>query len=375
METRWLVDPATAYLNHGGYGALPVAVAEAAAAIRADIEANPTDLFTRRWHPLVDGVREQVAAFLRADPGDLVFVPNATAGTATVLASLTWDAGDEVVTTDHRYPAVACQLAALGQRGVTVVEQHVPVSVTSTAEVVEIVMAGVTERTKLLVIDHVASATGFVFPVAELAAAARSRALPVLVDAAHAPGQVDVDVDALGVDFWVGNLHKWVCSPRACAALVVAPHRQHEMRPLVASHGYVDGYHAAFDWTGTFDPVPLLAIPAALDFWDALGWPAVRRRQRALVTDGAHRVAGALGTTLAIADEFSAAMRLVRLPVHLAEATERESLAAKLTAHHAVTATMTEHAGTSYVRMCGQLYNTPEHYTRLGDALLAELCR
>jgi isopenicillin-N epimerase len=368
-STEWLVDPDHAYLNHGGFGALPRPVADAAAAIRAEIEANPTDMLMRRWQPQVDAVRERVAGFLGTDAANLVFVGNATAGTATVLESLDWEPGDEVVSTDHRYPAVASQLGVLLRYGVKVVEQHVRVDVTSAAQIVDHVMAGVSARTKLVVVDHIASPTGFVFPVAEVAAAARERRLPVLVDAAHAPGQVDVDIDALGVDFWVGNLHKWVCSPRGCAALVVAPRWHDVVRPRVASHGYADGYHDAFDWTGTADAVPLLAIPAALDFWDGLGWDAVRAYQREVVTAGAHAVADALGTEVAIADEFTAAMRLVRLPVVLSSESEREAVAYRLIGEFGVTAHVTEHAGTTYVRMCGQLYNTPEHYERLGEAL------
>jgi isopenicillin-N epimerase len=367
--TRWLVDPDHAYLNHGGFGALPVPVAEAAAAIRAEVEANPTDMLMRRWPALIDAVRDRVAGLLGTDPANLVFVPNATAGTATVLSSLHWEPGDEVVSTDHRYPAVASQLGVLLRYGVKVVEQHVPVDIGSVAEIVDRIMAGVTERTKLVVIDSIASPTGFLFPVAEIAAAARERGIAVLVDGAHAPGQIAVDIDALGVDFWVGNLHKWVCSPRGCAALAVAPKWRDVVRPLVASHGYSLGYHDAFDWTGTADPVPVLAIPAALDFWDSLGWDAVRRHQRELVTAGARRVAAAIGTEVAIADEFTAAMRLVRLPVDLRSEAEREAVAYRLITEHGVTAHITEHAGTTYVRMCGQLYNTAEHYDRLGEAL------
>lgn len=367
--TTWLVDPDHAYLNHGGFGALPLPVAEAAAIIRAEVEANPTDLLMRRWPAQVDAVRDRVAGFLGAPAANLVFVANATTGTATVLGSLDWQPGDEVVVTDHRYPAVASQLGVLLRHGVKVVEQHVPVDVASSAEIVEHVMAGVTPRTKLVVVDHIASPTGFVFPVADVAAAARERGLPVLVDGAHAPGQVPVDIDALGVDFWVGNLHKWVCSPRGCATLAVAPQWHDVVRPRVASHGYAEGYQAAFEWTGTADPIPLLAIPAALDFWDGLGWDAVRRHQHALVTAGAHLVADALGTEVAIADEFTAAMRLVRLPVVLSREAEREALAYRLITEHGVTAHITEHAGTTYVRMCGQLYNTPEHYERLATGL------
>lgn len=370
--TQWLVDPAVAYLNHGGFGALPVEVAAAAAQIRADVEANPTDVLTRQWQGRVDAVRERVAALLRAQVSDLVFVANATAGTATVLASLDLAAGDEVVTTDHRYPAVHSQLGAeAARRGLHVIETPVPVDATA-AEIVELVMGNVGPRTRLVVVDQIASPTGLHFPVRELVAAAHASGLPVLVDAAHAPGQVDVDVTAIGADFWVGNLHKWVCSPRACAVLRVAPRWQGIIRPLVASHGYLEGYQGAFDWTGTPDPVPLFAIPAALEFWERLGWDAVRRHQHELATDGARQVAEVLGTRVAVRDELTAAMRLVELPRPLSVG-EGVDVAGRLTTEHKVTVHITHHGGSSYVRMCGQLYNVPEHYERLAAGLRAIL--
>jgi isopenicillin-N epimerase len=370
--TEWLIDPAVAYLNHGGFGALPVEVAGAAARIRADIEANPTDVLMRQWPDRLDVVRARVAALLRGIPSELVFVPNATAGTATVLASLTLSPGDEVVTTDHRYPAVHSQLAlTAARRGVRVVEAHVPVDATA-SEIVDVVLGSIGQRTRLVVVDQIASPTGLHFPVADLVDAVRGAGLPVLVDAAHAPGQVDVDLGAIGADFWVGNLHKWVCSPRACAVMRVAPQWQDVIRPLVASHGYAEGFQPAFDWTGTHDTVPLLAIPAALDFWDAVGWDAVRAHQHALATNGARHVAEVLGTRVAVRDELTAAMRLVELPRALSMEDGVE-LANRLTTDHKVTAHITHHAGSSYVRMCGQLYNVPEHYERLAQGLRALL--
>jgi len=372
-DTSWLIDPEVAYLNHGGFGALPVPVAEAAAAQRGEVEANPTDLLMRQWQDRLDAVRQAVAALVRAPDNELVFVPNATTGTATVLASFPFERGDEVVITDHRYPAVASQTAvAVGRRGVVVREMPVPLDVATADELVARVMAGVTDRTRLIVVDHIASPTGFVFPVAELSRAAHGAGVPILVDAAHAPGQLDVDLGQINADFWVGNLHKWVCSPRAAAVLRVAPRWHDVIRPLVASHDYAEGLQPAFDWTGTLDPVPLLTIPAALKFWDSLGWDVVRRHQHTLVTNGAQVVAAALGTQVAIAEEFTAAMRLVALPVRL-DKPAAVDLVARLTQKHRVTVHVTEHQDMSYVRMCGQLYNVPEHYERLASALAAEL--
>jgi isopenicillin-N epimerase len=367
--TEWLIDPGTAYLNHGGFGALPVPVAEAAAALRLEVEANPTDLFMRRWQDEVDAVRARVAALLHARTDDLVFVANATTGSATVLNSMPLQAGDEIIVTDHRYPAVRSQVDVIaGRRGIVVREAHVPVDVESAGDIVDRVLAEVTERTRLVVLDHIASATGFSFPIDRLVRAVHDAGLPVLVDGAHAPGQVEVDLEALGADFWSGNMHKWVCSPRACAVLRTAPEWQDVVRPLVASHDYAAGYQPAFDWTGTADPIPLLAVPAALDFWDSLGWEAVRAEQRRLVGDGARLVAERIGTRVAVRDEFTAAMRLVQLPTPVS-VEAGVTLMQRMTTEHKVTAYVTHHAGTSYVRVCGQLYNTPPDYERLADAL------
>ena len=371
-DTSWLIDPGIAYLNHGGFGALPQPVAEAAAALRAEIEADPTDVFMRRWPDLVDGVRSRVATFLRADPSELVFLANATAGTATVLTSLPFEPGDEIVTTDHRYPAVASQVQVLADRGVRVVETPVPLDVSSAQEIVDRILGNVTGRTKLVVIDHIASPTGFVFPVSEIVAACHRAGVLVLIDGAHAPGQLDVDLAAIGADFWVGNLHKWVCSPRACAALRVAPEWQERIGPLVPSHDYREGFQPAFDWTGTFDAIPLLTIPAALDFWDSLGWDDVRRHQHRLAAEGAAVVGARLGTQPPARDEFTAAMRLVELPRPIAKEAGR-LLSERLTVEHKVTAYVTHHQGRSYFRLCGQLYNTPEHYERLAEVLPALL--
>ena len=367
--TDWLIDPGTAYLNHGGFGALPVPVADAAAALRREVESNPTDMFMRRWADEVDAVRRRVAGLLHARPDDLVFVPNATAGSATVLNSVPMSAGDEVVVTDHRYPAVRSQVDVLAsRRNIVVREARIPLDVASAEEIVDRVLAEVTPRTRMVVVDHIASATGFRFPVEALVEAVHSADLPVLIDGAHAPGQVEVDLDTLGADFWSGNMHKWVCSPRACAALRVAPQWQDVVRPLVASQDFDKGFQPAFDWTGTADPIPMLAVPAALDFWDSLGWDAVRAEQRRLVGEGARHVAQRIGTRVAIAEQFTASMRLIELPRPLS-VDDGVSLMKRMTLEHKVTAYVTHHAGASYVRVCGQLYNTSEHYERLADAL------
>lgn len=373
---EWLLDPEIAYLNHGAFGALPRQVWEAAGELRLEMERDPAELLIRRLPRRLDDVRGRLCELLRAEEAGAVFVANATAGTATVISSLaaSFEAGDELLTTDHRYGAIAAQLErSARERGTTSVVAHVPLDVTSPTEVVAAITERITPRTKLLVVDGIASLSGFVFPVREIAAAAHELGVPVLVDAAHCPGQVDVDVLGSGVDFWVGNLHKWINSPRGAGFLYVAPRWRQTIRPQSASHGFAGSLHEAFDWTGTFDPVTILAVPAALDFWQRHGgWDEVRATQRSIVDDGAARVAKALGTEVAIADEFTAAMRIIELPKVLDADTAR-SLETTLAESYRIELSLMPLHGKSWARVCGQIYNEPSDYERLGEALVALL--
>jgi isopenicillin-N epimerase len=371
----WLLDPDIAYLNHGAFGAVPRIVAQAAAEHRLMMERDPMDLLARRLPRLIDDVREQVSDLLHADPARTVFMPNATTGTATVVASLapSLEPGDEMLTTDHRYAAVAAQFQrTAAERGTSAVVASVPLNARTAADVVEAITERITDRTRLLVVDAIASPTGFRFPVAEIVTAAHERGVPVLVDGAHAPGQIAVDIEATGADFWTGNLHKWVCCPRAVAVLCVTQAWTDTVRPLVASHGFFHGLHESFDWTGTFDPTNLLAVPAALEFWAAIGWEEMRRVQRSLVDAGAQQVATALGTRVPISNDFRAAMRIVELPVVL-DNDQSRSLEQALSEKFRVEVSVMQMADTSYVRVCGQVYNAPDDFDRLATGLTALL--
>jgi len=368
----WALDPALAYLNHGAFGATPRAVLDVQSGLRAALEANPADFYLRRLRTLLTEVRSRLATFLRTTPDSLVFVENATTGTQTALGAVPLGPGDEVVCTDHIYPAVLVQLRReAARRGFEVVVAHVPIEVEGPGDVAAAVIQALGPRAKLLLVDQIASPTGLVFPIRDLAAECRRRGITILVDGAHAPGSLELDLDDLGVDFWTGNLHKWVCSPKSAAVLYAAPDRRADLHPLVASHDHDAGYQPGFDWTGTRDPTALLSAPAAIDLFAAAGWPEVRRHNAELAGRGAALVADRFGAAVPFPDpDLTAGMRLVALPREL-DADEARSLERRLLDEYAVVVPVMFFQGWRWVRVSGQLYNTLDDYRRLADALEA----
>jgi isopenicillin-N epimerase len=367
--SAWTLDPGVAYLNHGGFGAAPRPVLARQQALREDMERNPVRFLVHDLPALLEDVRAQLAAFLHADDEGVVFTDNATTGTQTVLAQFPLSPGDEVLATDHCYPAVLKQLQRVtGRSGAALKVVPVPLPAMNRAQVAGAVLSGIGARTRLVVIDHIASCSGLVIPVEEITAECHRQGVPVLIDGAHATGMLPVDLGQLGADFWVGNLHKWVCAPKASAVLSVAPQWRERLRPLVASHGIDDGFLPAFDWTGTQDPTALLAAPAAVEFFDRAGWQAVRARNHALARDGADLVARRLGTGQPVTDEMAGAMRLVQLPAELSEAAAR-ALERRLLHEHRIVVPVTYHDGWRWLRLSAQLYNTIGDYERLADSL------
>jgi isopenicillin-N epimerase len=306
----FLLDPAVLHLNHGSYGACPRAVLDAQQAIRARIEAATMRYFVRDWAADLAAARARAAAFVGADEAGFAFVPNATTGVATALAALAprLAAGDELLTTDHAYRACRNALDRLAARtGARVVVAALPVPLAHASAATAAVLARVGDRTRVVLVDHVTSPSAIVLPVGELA-----RALPatadLVVDGAHAPGMLDLDVGALtaaGVTYYTGNFHKWTCAPRGAAFLHVAAHRRDGFHPLVTSHGAslptagTTRFRLEHDWTGTHDPSAYLAVPAALDAVARLGggWPAVRAHLHALARAFADGLAERLGAS------------------------------------------------------------------------------
>ena len=325
LADRWGLDPDVVFLNHGSFGACPRAVLAAQQALRAEMEANPVAFLARELENRLAAARAAVGAFVGADPDDLVFVPNATAGIATVLGSLRIGPGDELLATDHEYNAALNALrAAAADGGARVVLARIPLPVGGPDDVEERVLAAVTPRTRLALLSHVTSPTALVFPVERLVALLEARGVAVLVDGAHAPGMIPLEIEALGASWYVGNLHKWCCAPKGAAFLHVRRDRQAGIRPLAVSHAANDlrpvpsPFRRAFDWTGTLDPTPYLAAHIALAEVARMlegGWPAVMARNCALARAAPDVLLGALGGTPIAPDAMLGAMAAVELPV------------------------------------------------------------
>lgn len=384
----WQLSPDVVHLNHGSFGACPVEVLDHQARLRQDMEANPVAFMLRQYQPALEVSRHALADFVGADADGLVFVPNATYGVNSVLRSIEpqLQPGAELVITTHTYNACANAVTATAARvGGSVVVADIPFPIADPEQAVRAVLDVITERTGLVLIDHVTSATGIRLPVAEIIAAV-DPSIPVLVDGAHAPGMIDVDLAAIGASFYTANCHKWLCAPKGAAFLWVAERFRNSAMPASMSHGYNDGwpnsgsrFHAQFDWTGTDDPTARLCVAKALEVMgdhDPGGWAAIQDANHRLVLRGRQIVADALQVALPAPDHMIGSIASLPVPP---EAEPTESIFDPLTdALHRtwsieVPVFAWPESPDRLLRVSAQQYNTTDDYHRLAAALRSEL--
>jgi isopenicillin-N epimerase len=393
-DLGWRLDASVTFLNHGSYGACPTPVLDTQRELRDRMEAEPVRFLSGDLPGLLDSARREVATFLGADPDGLTFVSNATTGVNTVLRSLSFQPGDELLTDDHEYNATINALRAVAARdGARVVIARIPFPIHGPGEAIDAILGAVTERTRIVLVSHVTSPTALVLPIAELVAELDRRGIDTLVDGAHAPGMVPVELDALGAAYWTGNGHKWLCGPKGSAVLWVRADRRERIHPLVVSHGANEPltertrFRAEFDWTGTSDPTAWLSLPSAIAWMAAAdegGWPEVMAANHVLALAGRDRIAAALGVPPPARDSMLGSMAALPVP-GLGDDGEAEAVGRALEAEDRIqvpiggwpvrAAWTGDGPDQVLIRISAQRYNEIADYDRLAEALIRRLAR
>jgi isopenicillin-N epimerase len=393
----WRLDPSVTFLNHGSFGACPEAVLAHQRALRDRMESEPVRFLDLDLPGLLDAARGEIGTYLGADPAGLAFVPNATAGVNTVLQSLRFEPGDELLGNDHEYNATLNAMRSVAVRdGARVVVAPIPFPIQDPAQALEAILAAVTPRTRLVVVSQVTSPTALIFPIEDLVRALDERGIDTLVDGAHAPGMIPLNLDRLAPAYWTGNGHKWLCGPKGAAVLWVRGDRRARIHPLIVSHGanapLVDRsrFRLEFDWTGTPDPTPYLSIPAAIDWMAALpganggGWSAVMAANHALALEGRDLLAAALGIHPPAPDSMLGSMAALPL-AWVADVAAGRTLARQLVVEDGIQVPIVDWPVPAaradgakphiLVRISAQRYNEPADYERLAEALVRRLGR
>ncbi len=368
--------PGNYLLNHGSFGACPLPVLEAQQQLRQRMERQPLQFFARDIEALLDAARIELAAFVGADPENLAFVSNATTGINTVLKALRFEPDDELLTTNQEYNACRNALNYVAEReGIRVVVAEVPFPIESPQQVVEAVIPQVSSRTRLALLDHIVSQTGLVFPITQLVQELTQRGIEVLVDGAHAPGMVPLDLQALGATYYTGNCHKWLCAPKGAAFLYVQRDRQPAIRPLTISHGANSPrldrsrFRLEFDWTGTDDPSAYLCIPEAIRFMQSLlpgGWAELMAKNHTLALAARQILCQALNIAPSSPDEMVGSLAVISLPDGHPQALQ-DALLERFQIEVPIVPFPTQ--SSRLVRISAQLYNHLEQYEYLAGAL------
>lgn len=383
------IDTGRVFLNHGSFGAVPRAVREMQAGVRARLDADPVRFFVEDLEPLLDEARAAMAAFVGCPANDFAFVENASAAVNAVVRSLRFEPGDELLTNTHEYNACNNVLALAAQQwGAKVVSVPLPFPLRSEDEIVERIVGAATDRTRLALVSHITSPTGIVLPVKRIVAALAARGIDTLVDAAHGPGFLPMNVAETGAAYCAGNFHKWLCAPQKSAFLYVRPDRQSLIHPLVISHGFNSTrtdrsrFRLEFDYVGTLDTSPWLAAPEAAKVVGDMvpgGWPEIMKRNRELARRGRDVLCRALGVEPPAPDHMLGAIAAVRLPDR--REGERgvngkypDPLQERLIERWRVQVPIIPFPSspTRWVRISAHVYNTIEQYEYLARALKAE---
>ncbi len=368
IRDAFLIDPGACTVNHGSYGATPRVVLGEQDRWRATMEAQTSRFFNRVLPGALREAAGRLAVHVGAAAEDLAFVPNATTGANAVLRSLDFAPGDEILMLSHVYGAVRNTARHVAARtGARLVEAALPWPRPDDAAILASIAGAISPRTRLAVLDHITSPSAVIVPIRELVTLCHERGVRVLVDGAHAPGQIPLDVAAIGADWYTGNAHKWLFAPKGCAFLHARPEAQAGLHPAVISHGLDKGFLAEFDWTGTIDPSAYLAIGAALDFHAALGGEALMQRNAAMAAAASARLAERVGTETGHGNGVCGAMAAVRIP---GVGTNETALALRGRLMDAgCDAPVHALDDALWLRISAQAYNEATDFERLGEIL------
>jgi isopenicillin-N epimerase len=375
LAKQWMLDSRITFLNHGSFGAVPRVVFDAQTSWRQRIEAEPIEMLHRSAPQLHADVKRAVGENFGMAEQDFGLMTNATEGINAVLRSIELHPGDELLTTTHVYNAVRqamCYVA--GRTGATVREIDVPTPLTSPEQIERLILSAISDATKLLIVDHVTSPTALIFPVESIVAACTRRGIDVLIDGAHAPAMLPLNVASLGAAYYAGNLHKWVCAPKGSAFLWVRPDCQSAIHPLSISHFLGQGFVTEFSWQGTRDFSAWLAVPAALDFLTSLGWDRVRAYNHDLAVWTQQLLCERWGVEpiTSLDGRLLGSMCTVRLPPPLDQlsVTDAANFQRRLYYEEQIEVPVMRWAGAAHVRPCCQVYNTASQYERLAETIL-----
>jgi isopenicillin-N epimerase len=369
-RSEWLLDPDILFLNHGSYGAVPRVVFNEQRRLQERMERNPGEFLVHELPAALRAAANDLARFIQGSASDLAFVENATAGCNTVLASMQFSPGDEILVTNHGYPAIrkAAQYFA-ARAGASVVEVAVPFPTSDPIQIINAVATRLGRRSRLAIFDHVTSPTAVVFPVRELSSICHEAGAMVLIDGAHAPGMLSLDVPTIGADWYVGNCHKWLMAPKGSGFLWASPARHAETHPLVISHGFGQGFETEFDWVGTRDPTAWLTVPAAIDFHHRSGGHLLRERNMRLARQASNLLVSRWKSERGTIDALTGSMSTVRLPMD-GEVNDTRAFAIRhaLREEHRIDAAVIAFNGAFWMRLSAQAYNEMNDYARLAEA-------
>lgn len=360
-----------AHLNHGSYGATPREILGAQRAYQDEMEREPSGFMQTRLPALLRRSASVLAAYINADADQIALVENATTGVNAVIDSLAPTAADEILITNQTYGAVRNTVAhARARSGARLVDVDLPFPDPDDDAIVRAFSSGLSARTKLVIIDHVTSPTALVLPIAKLIAEARKTGAFILIDGAHAPGMIPLDLAEIDCDFYTGNCHKWLCAPKGCAFLWSGRRFLDQMHPPVISHGLGQGYLAEFDWIGTRDATAQCVLPETLAFLDRLGAPAITAHNHDLALSASAMLARAWGTRVGASQAYTGSMAMVELPIRRPATREGAlEIRATLLESHKVQVPINALDGRYWARISAQIYNDMEDYQRLAGAV------